>query len=355
MDKYSIDGHKMMYHVDRLNAWLSGKQVYPLYLEVSPSGSCNHRCTYCALDFMEYKPRFLDTVLFKKRIAEMGKLGVKSVMYAGEGEPFLHKDMPEMIVDTKRSGIDVALTSNGVLFDKKRVDACLKQITWIKISINGATDKTYNMIHRGKKGDLGKVMANMEYAAGLRRVKKYQCTLGMQLLPLPENSAEAAMLARKAKEIGMDYLVIKPYSQHPLSRTTQYKDIKYSEYYQLAEELQGFNDDQFNVIFRLNTMKKWDQGAVAYQHCCALPFWGYIDAGGDVWACSIYLTDRRFCLGNIYKDTFKKICLSKKRKDLLDWAAKKFDASHCRINCRMDEVNRYLWSLKNPPAHVNFI
>jgi hypothetical protein len=27
----------------------------------------------------------------------------------------------------------------------------------------------------------------------------------------------------------------------------------------------------------------------------------------------------------------------------------------CRENCRLDSINRYLFSLKNPPEHVNFI
>jgi hypothetical protein len=34
---------------------------------------------------------------------------------------------------------------------------------------------------------------------------------------------------------------------------------------------------------------------------------------------------------------------------------KKLDVSRCRVNCRMDEINRYLWDLKSPPEHVNFI
>ena len=31
------------------------------------------------------------------------------------------------------------------------------------------------------------------------------------------------------------------------------------------------------------------------------------------------------------------------------------DINDCRVNCRMDEVNRYLWRLKNPQDHDNFI
>jgi len=355
MDKFRIDSHKLIYHVPRVNDWLAGKNIYPIYMEISPAGSCNHRCVYCALDFMCYKPRFLEKDTLKRRLSEMGKLGVKSIMYAGEGEPFLHKDIIDIINHTKKAGIDVAITSNGVLFDRKIADNTLKNITWIKVSINAGTKDVYAKIHRTNPDDFEKVMKNMSYAAKLKRKKRYACALGMQLVLLPENHKEVAVLAKKARDIGMDYLVVKPYSQHPLSKTTKYKDIKYRDYLCLAQELTKFNSEKFNVVFRFNTMKKWDEAERDYKHCLALPFWAYIDSNGDVWSCSIYLTKEKFRLGSIYKNSFGEIWENKKRLELVRWCSEDLNTDRCRINCRMDEVNRYLWELKYPPRHVNFI
>lgn len=355
MDKFKIDSHKLIYHVGRVNDWLEGKNVYPIYAEISPSGTCNHRCTYCALDFMGYQPRFLDTEMLKTRLTEMGGLGLKSVMFAGEGEPFLHKNMAEIVNHTKKSGIDVAFTTNGALMKDSIIDRILGDTTWIKVSINGATKETYAKIHRTHQDDFDRVIKNMTYAAKLRKEKGYDCALGMQLMLLPENQHEAAPLAKLAKEIGMDYLVIKPYSQHPLSKTQIYKDIKYSDYEHLSETLEGISNDKFSVIFRMKTMKKWDEKSKNYKHCLALPFWSYIDAGGNVWGCSMFLGNESFLYGNLYDNTFKDIWEGQKRADSRKMCEESLDTDDCRVNCRMDEINRYLWDLQNKPEHVNFI
>lgn len=276
-------------------------------------------------------------------------------MYAGEGEPFLHKDMADMIASTKRSGIDTAVTSNAVLFGQKTAQASLPYLSWIKVSINAGTPVTYAKIHRTRQEDFNKVIKNMAYAAKLRAKKGYRCTLGMQAILLPDNYGEIELLAKKARSIGMDYLVVKPYSQHPLSKTVRFKDIKYDKYLDLASRLKKINSKNFNVVFRSRTMQKWDKQERNYKHCLALGFWAYIDAGGNVWACSMYLTKDKFCLGNIYRSSFKKIWESAKRDKLTRWAANELDTSKCRVNCRMDEVNRYLWELTHPSEHVNFI
>ncbi|MFH1305565.1 MAG: radical SAM protein, partial [Candidatus Omnitrophota bacterium] len=287
MDKYGIDGHKLMYHVQRVNEWLDGKEVYPVYMEVSLAGACNHRCTYCGLDFMGYKRRSLDTSLFKERISELGGLGLKSIMYGGEGEPFLHRDAAELICHTGKSGIDVGVTTNGVLLEKAITDDILSYTAWIKVGIDGATSSTHSGIHRCDAGDFDRIIRNMSYAADLKKKNGFKCTLGMQLLLLPENRHEVIQLAELSRDIGMDYLVVKPYSQHLQSETTKYGSLRYSDYGSLENELAKFNTDNFDVIFRAKTMKKWDAKACSYARCFALSFWSYIDARGNVWGCSV--------------------------------------------------------------------
>ena len=355
MDKYRIDSHKLMYHVSRVNEWLNGRLVYPVYMEISPSGVCNHRCTYCALDYMKYQDRYLDTNILKERLSELGSLGLKSVMYAGEGEPLMHKEIADIINHTKKIGIDVAITTNGVLLNEKLTDKILGNVEWIKVSVDAATGDTYAKIHRTKPADFDTVVKNMSYAVKSRSLSGFKCALGMQFLLLSENREEAVLLAEIARDIGMDYLVIKPYSQHLFSKTDRYRNIKYNEYAYLADELSLLNTEKFNVVFRINTMNKWDDGIRSYNNCLALPFWSYIDAGGNVWGCSAYLSDERFCYGNINESCFKEIWESERRQKSLQWAEKELDTGQCRLNCRMDEVNRYLWNLKHPPEHVNFI
>jgi radical SAM protein with 4Fe4S-binding SPASM domain len=267
----------------------------------------------------------------------------------------LHKDIGEIINHTKKVGIDVAITTNAVLLKEDLIENIIGNVTWIKVSINGATKETYAKIHKANPDNYDRVIKNMSYAAEIRQAKGYECALGMQLILLPENWYEAELLAQQAKEIGLDYLVIKPYSQHPLSKTTKYKNIKYSDYLHLSDKLNDFNDNKFSVIFRVNTMKKWDDGRRNYKHCLALPFWSYIDAGGTVWGCSAYLNDERFNYGNIYENTFKNIWESEKRRKAVRWAEDELDTKQCRVNCRMDEINRYLCDLRHPPEHVNFI
>ncbi len=354
-DEFRIDSHKLMFHPERVAAWLAGETVYPIYVEVSPSGVCNHRCGFCAYDYVGYKAGFMDAGVLTERLTEMGRLGVRSVLFSGEGEPLLHKSIAEVVTATKEAGIDAAMASNGVLLTREKADAVLPSLTWLKISIAAGTPETYMRIQGAHEGDFEKVVENMTYAAESRRAGKHSCTLGMQMLLLPDNADEAGTLAGIARDIGMDYVVIKPYSQHPLSVTQDYAEVRYSDHLALAEELAEYDTEDFSVITRVNTMRKWDEQTRPYQHCYALPFWAHIATSGDVWGCPAYLGDERFLYGNICEQTFQEIWEGPRRAEALRFVEQELDTGECRVNCRMDEVNRYLWELRNPSGHVNFI
>ncbi|MCP4721713.1 MAG: radical SAM protein, partial [Desulfobacteraceae bacterium] len=352
MDQYKLDSHKLMYHVPRVKKWLDKELIYPIYMEISPIGACNHRCSFCGLDFMKYASGKIDLSVFQKRLPELGALGLKSIMYAGEGEPFLHKDIADIVQITKERGIDVAITSNGVLFREKLAEQILPFCSWIKFSINAGTPDTYARVHGTKAREFEKVIENLIYAVKYREKYGMKCTLGVQILLLPEVEEEIEMLVKIVKEIGMDYLVVKPYSQHPQSITKKYKDIRYSKYDYLYKRLEKYNSDRFSVIVRLNTMENWDKGHKTYKRCYGLPFWSYIDAGGNVWGCSMYLNDERFYYGNILDSSFKEIWEGDRRKKSLAFVEESLSVAECRINCRMDNINTYLWELKYPNDHV---
>jgi MoaA/NifB/PqqE/SkfB family radical SAM enzyme len=354
-DPYRIDGQKLSYHLQRVADWQAGKLVYPIYIEVSPAGACNHRCTFCGLDFMGYKKSNLDTAMLRRTLDEWGRLGVKSVMYAGEGEPLLHPDIADITAHGRAAGIDQAFTTNGVFLTPELAERLLPATTWIKVSFNGGTPATYSAIHRAKESDFTRVLDNLAAAVALRRRHGWTCTLGLQMILLPENAGEVEILARRARDLGVDYLVVKPYSQHPQSRTRQYAEVRYAEHQALAERLAALCTPDFNVVFRAETMRKWDQGGHPYHRCLALPFWSYVDASANVWGCSMYMGDERFRFGNLMKESFQQIWEGERRRAGMAYVDGQLDASGCRVNCRLDAVNRYLHDLRAPPAHLNFI
>jgi radical SAM protein with 4Fe4S-binding SPASM domain len=107
----------------------------------------------------------------------------------------------------------------------------------------------------------------------------------------------------------------------------------------IEESLKKFNDDKFNVIFRTNTMKKYVEKKQPYEKCYSTPFfWGYIAADGKVFGCSAYLSNDRFCYGNIYENSFSEIWESEKRKQSFEFVKNELNIKDCRVNCRMEEV-----------------
>ncbi len=387
-----IDSHKLAYHPEWVRRWHSAqgsweqaKTIYPLYVEISPAGQCNHRCAWCAVDYIGYKNRLLSKEAIAGCFKGMASRrntdpwnGVKSVMFAGEGEPTLHPNLTELVRVAATYEIDVALTTNATGMTKKFVDQSLSQITWIKVSLDAATAKTHVINHHASKedfsvvsGDIGKadvvslallqkyrgefekIIRNIAYTAEQNKKNNGSCMIGAQLLMNPTNIHEVVDFVKLMKEIGCDYCVIKPYSQHHYSLNRQeniFGSFSYHDVLALKEAVEAEVNDQFEVVFRSRTMENYEDPDRHYAICQSTPMaWGYIMATGEFVSCSAYLPqdvgigDQRFVLGNINSQSFQEIWEGEKRKRNWEFVNNELDIMECRKNCRMDAVNRFLW------------
>ncbi|MBI2062860.1 MAG: radical SAM protein [Candidatus Yanofskybacteria bacterium] len=368
-----FDSQKISYHPAWLKRWLDNPfSTPPIYIEISPIGLCNHRCTFCAKEVMGYPDRSIPKerlIGFIRELAWLRSqdpdgLGVRSLMHAGEGEPTLYKDLAEVIAETARCGIESALTTNATGLTEKFLDPALPHLSWIKASVNAGKKETYTKIHKAGPNHWDTIWRNLGKAVEMRTKFGYSCEIGCQTVLLvndtldldgtvvPANWHEAIDLAKKAKETGLDHVVIKPYGQNPYSLGTmqRYGDMKYTgflkEFEKMDGELQKLNDANFKVVFRWNTILSYEKPKREYEKCLATPMsWAYLQSDGMIISCAAHNSNPDFDLGNITDKTFKEIWWGERRRQHIEFM-KNFDISACRKNCRMHFVNEALWDLE---------
>ena len=354
MKNFNFDGHKLFYNFETTYSLLTDKPTNPVYIEYSPVGSCNHRCLFCAYDYIGYQSRRLDTEKTIASIEEFSKMGVKAMLFAGEGEPLVHPNIDDFILASYDSGVDSAIYTNGVLLTPKRVEKILDKMTFVRISFNGGTREIYNKVHQSD--DFDKVVENIKFAVNYKKTHNIETDIGLQFVVIPENIESVLSLAKLGGELGVDYLSIKPFVQHG-----DQKGYHFEQNYSLdaieaiLDEAEKYSTDEYKVIARKEAFRKYHERT--YDHCLALPLFGVVLSDGNIYACGPYLGDERFCFGNIYENSVSEIYNGQRRKDILEFAKTKLDCKgECMPNCRLDAINRSLWELKSPTLrHLRFI
>ena len=345
-----IDGHKLIFHPDRVAQWRRTGDCYPIHIEIGLTGRCNQRCIFCALDFVNHKAEDIDTNVILKSLEEMAMQGVRSVMFGGEGEPLLHPDIGIIARKAKEYGLDVAITTNGSRFDKRKIEDCLPYLSWVKYSVDAGDASTYGKVHGVSEREFARVIENIRAAVEHKRAKGLRVTIGTQFLIIPQSLESAEKAAETLRELGADYLAVKPYSHHP--RSGNNFSVNPEQYNLLEKILEKFNTDTFRVSFRKATIQRLEEGN-AYPECYGLPFISLIDSKGNVLPCNLFYGQPEFTYGNLYEQSFEEIWSGEKRKEVLD-SLRRRGVEDCRHGCRCDAINRYLQRLRSPQEHDNF-
>lgn len=346
-----LNGNKLIYHTDRLNDWIEGKRINPIYVAFSPSSLCNHSCTFCVYHYKKFEPIYFPLDRFKSLVEELKQAGVRSMFFAGDGEPLLNKNCLEMLRLTKKNGIDVAMNTNGLMANPKYADGLVENLSWIRFSINAGTSETYSKVHRTSPSDFEKVLANVEALVVEKKKRSSKIAIGVQCVLLNENVHEIETLARKVKSIGGDYLAVKPFLKHPKTTWEASLDNK-DDVLRDLQNLESLNDDNFMFLLRDGNFQVTER---PYKSCLSGEFMIEIDAKGDVYSCGPHIGNDDHRYGNIMRKPFEEMWRSSECIEKIKNIQENLDVSKCMPFCRPDSVNKTLWEIKHPPNHVNFI
>ena len=129
----------------------------PLFILIDVAIACNFRCSFCptgddALLKSVGRPNgLMELPLFRKIIDDASEFNprLQRVLLYKDGEPFLNKDLGEMIAYAKRKNVasSIETTSNGSLIDRQRAIEIIEAgLDSIRISIEHVTDEGYKEV-----------------------------------------------------------------------------------------------------------------------------------------------------------------------------------------------------------------
>ncbi|ACS78938.1 radical SAM protein [Maridesulfovibrio salexigens] len=357
MSKLFLDGCKLFNHLDRLNAWSKGMDIAPVHVEISPTNACNYRCKFCYADYSRHKPTFIPDETLIQMMQDMGDMGVRSCLMAGDGEPLLHPALTKAITTGKNAGVDMALNTNGKLLTPEFSENNLQHLTWLRTSVMALDPDIYAELHGVKSHNISKVLSNLEAAVKIKHRDNLDVTLGIQQVLLPENAKDVYNLAYRSREIGVDYFVLKPFSLH--GENEHYKNgisalALRDENIELLNKAEQLTTDTFTSIIRWNTFS--DDGEREYERCYGLPFIAQVASDSKIYTCCPFFGREEFAYGDLTKASFPEIWHSESAVNLRKKIANDLDVhKECMTYCRHHQINKVLWNLKKEPMHVNFI
>lgn len=287
-------------------AYIAGERVYPINVEISPSGICNATCNFCPFantgELGAHRNVMLETGRLLLFLTECAALGVKSIAWTGGGEPSLHPDIAAIVEEVNSLGMNQGMFTNALArpkYNPARMD-------WIRITM---TDRPYRV----------------DYIKELRAAK----TLGFAFnYSGPQDDDYLRTTLNIAEQVDADYVQVRP--ALPFHGATV--DIE---------------PPQITHPLLFVTEYKFEQAKVkhGYERCEAYHLIPFLWETGDVDVCSYMRKHEGYTLGNIYHSRFKAI---------LDSAPPHVPVSEsCQVCCRNHEHNRSIHAARQL-EDVNF-
>jgi MoaA/NifB/PqqE/SkfB family radical SAM enzyme len=142
-----LDGHKLAWHKDRVDAWLRGERIAPITIDCALTRSCNFHCNYCYGTLQENEKKLMTQSATYRFLDDAAEIGVKAISFVSDGESTCSPHYVSAILRGKKNGLDMALGTNGALLTEESINKILPALTYLRFNISAGEKERYKEIH----------------------------------------------------------------------------------------------------------------------------------------------------------------------------------------------------------------
>lgn len=365
--KLILDGTKIGWHQERIDAWERGERIAPITIDMALTRACNFACGFCYAMLQENDREVITTDVMYRFLEDCAELGVKGISLVSDGESTLS---PAYLPTLKRGhelGISMASGTNAFVFNKRTLEEALPHLTYLRVNFSAGTKERYGQIMGVKPEWFDRVCQNIRDMMEIKHRLNLPVTIGMQMVLMPQDADQILPFAQLGKELRPDYAVIKHCSDDEEgSLGVNYP--AYARLHDLLHEAEALSDDGYQVVVKWSKIEA--EGKRSYQRCYGPPFILQISGSGLIAPCGMLFNERykKFHAGNIVTERFKDIILGDRYWEIMNYlASPSFNAQKmCGTLCLQHKVNEYLDEYRKgrlaratpsgpTPQHLNFI
>ena len=367
--KLIVDGSKVGWHRDRVEAWHRGERVAPITMDIALTRRCNAACDFCAAKTQASASPSLDIprdVAFQF-LEDAAEIGVKGISLISDGESSLVDYYAEFIEYAAKLGIKIGLGTNGIDFDREKLERILPHVTYMRFNFSAGERKRYSEIMGVKEPIYDRVIANIKDAVDIVRSRGLATNLNMNLVSDPKDGDQLMPFSILAKELGVHYGIIK----HCFVDDDGMLKVKVDDYPKVIEIMKECEkltepDGSFRLVAKWS--KIGENSKRRYNECYGAQFIMQMSGNGLVAPCGPLFSEKfkAFHIGNIMRTRFKDLFYSDRYQEVMGYlGSKEFDASkRCAENCLQTNTNQWLFDYKQGketfpitpiPMHSEFI
>lgn len=325
VERFRISGKHFKFYISRK---ISYPLVPPDILQLCFLFRCNLRCKMCSIKKRSeiVKQSGLSCELsfeaIKNLILQAEKMRIKQLLLVG-GEPFLSKDIFNIINFAYSHNMMTAVVTNGTLLDNEGIihEILNSKLQDLVISIDGATDNTYKAI-RGE-GIFAVIKDNIKLLNRIKRERKLflpgivvSCTI------MDSNIEELINIVYLAKELGaigvsFQPMVVDNTDQRARDSANPYW-VPQSRYHILDQSIDKLVKyklscrDNFILtnLNQLKLIKKYFRQTLHKQRCYAGLNRIIISQDGKMYFCAAEPIKGEISFGDVHKDRLKDLWYS---------------------------------------------